>query len=81
MPLRCLLYLARLYEKIINNKDMYKTRLVTIPRPECFVLYNGTADYPDETILKLSDAFTDLKEMGFTGTPDLELAVRVIKVK
>ncbi|MDR1307495.1 MAG: Rpn family recombination-promoting nuclease/putative transposase, partial [Treponema sp.] len=24
MPLRCLLYLARLYEKIINNKDMYK---------------------------------------------------------
>jgi hypothetical protein len=73
------LYLARLYEKIINNKDMYKTRLVNIPRPECFVLYNGTADYPDETILKLSDAFTDLKETGLKR-PDLELTVRVLNI-
>jgi hypothetical protein len=31
MPLRCLLYLVRLYEKIINNKDMYKSKLLTIP--------------------------------------------------
>jgi hypothetical protein len=80
MPLRCLLYLARLYEKIINNKDVYKSRLVSIPRPECFVLYNGLADYPDETILKLSDAFADLKELGLEGLPDVELVVRVINI-
>lgn len=80
MPLRCLLYLARLYEKIIDNKDVYKSRLVTIPQPECFVLYNGTADYPDETRLKLSDAFEDLTEMGLKRPPDVELAVRVLNI-
>jgi hypothetical protein len=80
MPLRCLLYLARLYEKIIDNRDVYKSRLLTIPRPECFVLYNGLAEYPDETRLALSDAFADLKDLGFTGPPDLELIVRVINI-
>jgi hypothetical protein len=68
MPLRCLLYLARLYEKIIDNKDVYKSKLVSIPRPECFVLYNGLAVYPDQTVLKLSDAFADVKELGLKGT-------------
>jgi hypothetical protein len=81
MPLHCLLYLARLYEKIINNKDVYKSKLMTIPRPECFVLYNGAAEYPDETRLKLSDAFAELKELEFTGKTDLELVVRVYKDK
>jgi hypothetical protein len=80
MPLRCLMYLARLYEKIIDNKDVYKSKLLTIPRPECFVLYNGTADYPDETRLKLSDAFADLTALGYTGPPDLELTVRVVNI-
>jgi hypothetical protein len=80
MPLRCLIYLARLYEKIIDNRDVYKRKLLTIPRPECFVLYNGAADYPDETRLKLSDSFADLRELGYMGDPDLELAVRVINI-
>jgi hypothetical protein len=80
MPLRCLLYLARLYEKIINNKDVYKSKLVNIPRPECFVLYNGTADYPDDTILKLSDAFADLAGLDRAETADLELTVRVLNI-
>jgi hypothetical protein len=80
MPLRCLLYLARLLEKIIDNKNIYRSRLVTIPRPECFVLYNGVADYPDETLLKLSDAYADIKDLGLAGTPDVELAVRVINI-
>ncbi|MDR0597515.1 MAG: Rpn family recombination-promoting nuclease/putative transposase, partial [Treponema sp.] len=80
MPLRCLMYLARLYEKIIDNRDVYKSKLLTIPRPECFVLYNGPADYPDETRLKLSDAFADLTELGYTGPPDLDLTVRMINI-
>jgi hypothetical protein len=80
MPLRCLLYLARLYEKIIDNKDVYKSRLVKIPQPECFVLYNGTAEYPDETRLKFSEAFANLKELGYTGPCDLELVVWAINI-
>jgi hypothetical protein len=80
MPLRCLLYLARLYEKIINNRDVYKSRLLSIPRPECFVLYNGTADYPDQTRLQLSEAFADLMQPGYEGPADLELTVRVLNI-
>jgi hypothetical protein len=80
MPLRCLMYLARLYEKIIDNRDVYKSKPLTIPRPECFVLYTGTADYPDEVRLKLSDAFADLTELGYTGPPDWELTVRALNI-
>jgi predicted transposase/invertase (TIGR01784 family) len=82
MPLRCLLYLARLYEKIIDSKDIYKSRLIPIPQPECFVLYNGTAEYPNETKLKLSDAFARLTDMGLPEKPppNLELIVTVINI-
>ncbi|MDR0655601.1 MAG: hypothetical protein LBG22_04735 [Treponema sp.] len=80
MPLRCFLYLARLYEKIINNKDVYKSKLVNIPRAECFVLYNGTTDYPDQMWLKLSDAFADLKDSGSGRPADVELVVRVVNI-
>jgi hypothetical protein len=80
MPLRCLLYLARLYEKIIDNKDVYKSKLISIPRPECFVLYNGTAPYPDETRLKLSDSYEQLGNLGITAPADLELEVKVINI-
>jgi hypothetical protein len=76
MPLRCLLYLARLYEKIIDSKNVYKSRLVSIPRPECFVLYNGAGEYPDETTLKLSDAFARPP----VSAPDLELKVKVVNI-
>jgi hypothetical protein len=80
MPLRCFLYLARLYEKIIDSKDVYKSKLIPIPRPECFVLYNGTAEYPDETCLKLSDSYKELEDLGIKGLPDLELVVKVVNI-
>jgi hypothetical protein len=57
MPLRALIYIARVYEKIIDNRAIYRANLVTIPTPEFYVLYNGEKDCPDETTLKLSDAF------------------------
>ena len=41
MALRLLMYIARVYEKIIGDKNIYTSRLVHIPRPEFFVLYNG----------------------------------------
>lgn len=41
MPLRFLLYIAREYEKLLNMKAMYKNKLVKIPSPEFFVVYNG----------------------------------------
>jgi hypothetical protein len=82
MALRLLMYIARVYEKIIEGKKIYSNRLIRLPRPEFFVLYNGAAPYPDEAVLKLSEAF----EMGISlGLPEkeypsLELEVKVINI-
>jgi hypothetical protein len=76
MPLRLLLYIARIYEKIIERKNLYRERLLKIPRPEFIVLYNGTAPYPDRRTLKLSGAF---EEAG-GRPPELELTVQVYNI-
>jgi len=80
IPLRALLYIARVYEKIIDNKSLYRTNLFTIPTPEFYVLYNGKAAYPDAVTLRLSDAFKCAKIPGVEKFPALELAVRVFNV-
>jgi hypothetical protein len=78
-PLRCLMYIAREYEKVVDRKTTYKKPLVKIPAPEFLVLYNGVEDFPDEKVLRLSDAFADI-EGEFTGKNALELTVRVINI-
>jgi len=82
MALRLLMYIARVYEKIVGDKNIYTTKSIAIPRPEFFVLYNGLASYPDETVLKLSDAFESTALIGLPdkGNPALELTVRVINI-
>jgi hypothetical protein len=77
MPLRLLLYIARIYEKIIENKALYRRSLVTIPRPQFIVLYCGADPYPDRQTLRLSDAFA--KVPGFDGV-ELELTVNVYNI-
>ena len=59
MPLRGMLYFARLYEKVLTqrHKDVYNSRLVKIPTPKYVVFYNGQDIKPDLIELKLSDAF------------------------
>ena len=57
MPVRFLEYAARLYEQIQNPRDRYSRKLKQIPTPEFYVFYNGLNDYPETTVLKLSDAF------------------------
>jgi hypothetical protein len=82
MALRLLMYIARVYEKIISDENIYSSRLVPIPRPEFFVLYNGVAPYPDEEILKLSDAFVSLSPLDLPpkDKPVLELVVKVLNI-
>ena len=80
MPLRALIYIARVYEQIIDNKAIYRSNLVTIPTPEFYVLYNGEKDCPDETMLRLSDAFRYVNIPGAENLPALELIVRVLNV-
>ena len=82
MALRLLMYIAIVYEKILGDKNIYASKPIPIPRPEFFVLYNGKAPYPDETILKLSEAFESGAELGLPekGSPALELEVKVINI-
>ncbi|MDR2702268.1 MAG: Rpn family recombination-promoting nuclease/putative transposase [Spirochaetaceae bacterium] len=82
IALRLLIYIARIYEKIVGEKNIYASRLIHIPRPEFFVLYNGVSPYPDEKRIKLSDAFASelLPEIGKNISLALELEVRVINI-
>jgi predicted transposase YdaD len=75
MPLRLLMYIGRIYEKIIDPKSIYARTLIKIPKPEFIVLYNGIDSFPEQRTLKLSDAFKDVftKEL-------LELSVTVYNV-
>jgi len=82
MTLRLLMYIARIYEKIVDNRNIYKSKKISLPRPEFFVLYNGTAPYKDEEELRLSDAFEETGSLGIIekGSPTLELTVRVVNI-
>ena len=74
MPLRFLLYIARIYQELVDSEVMYGSRLVKILPPEFIVMYNGKDDYPEESTLKLSDAFVQ------TEAVNLELTVKVYNV-
>ena len=75
MPLRCLQYVARLYEQIQNPRDRYLKYLKKIHTPEFYVFYNGEEDYPEITTLRLSDAFITSPEK-----PNLEVVVSVTNI-
>jgi hypothetical protein len=74
MPLRILSYIARVYEKIIPRRVVYKDALVKIPKPEFIILYNGLEETPEKWELRLSDAFIGL-EAGEKISLDLTVTV------
>ena len=80
MAIRLLLYAARVYEKIIDNKTLYSSKKRRIPRPEFIVLYNGNDPYPDESTLKLSDSFANTAGLISDTSPPLELTVKVYNI-
>jgi hypothetical protein len=74
MPLRLLLYIARIYEKLVENDAVYKKKLLPIPKPDFIVLYNGADLYPDKKTLRLSDAYKE-RVSGVGGALELEALV------
>ena len=82
MPLRLLIYIAHVYEKIIDRVKLYKTKLEKIPTPEFIVLYNGKEPYPDRETLRLSDAFKDACDLLSVenAVQSLELIVQVYNI-
>lgn len=79
MPIRGLLYFAKLYEKYIkaNNIDIYSSSLKRLPIPRYFVFYNGTEKEADETKLRLSTAFQD---GNATISPCLECVATLLNI-
>ncbi len=62
MPLRCLLYIAREYEKLIDKNIVYKSTLQKIPTPHCYVLYNGVRNYPKEKDIETFKRFFSISK-------------------
>jgi hypothetical protein len=79
LPLRCLMYIARLYEKSIEKETIYRKKLVKIPAPEFIVLYNGKDEFPEEKTLRLSDGFHEIPERAIKYG-SLELVIRVLNI-
>ena len=81
MALRLLIYIGRIYEKLVDRKKLYSSQPLTIPWPEFIVLYNGTAPYPDQQTLNLSDLFDKVPHLtGAAMPPALELKVKVYNI-
>ena len=61
MPLRGFFYLADIYRKYVEEKELnlYGRPTVKLPSPRYLVFYNGTEKMPDRLELKLSDAFIE----------------------
>ena len=79
IPVRLLMYIGRVYEKIVKKENIYRKSLVKIPTPEFIVLYNGDDDYPDHSELRLSTAFKNVTGLKRNVNSELPLEV-VIQV-
>lgn len=75
IPVRMLIYLAKLISMIIPKEQLYRERAVKIPAPRFVVFYNGTKDAPLKTELRLSDQFKVRQD-----EPALELKVIVYNI-
>ncbi|MBR5422253.1 MAG: hypothetical protein IK115_14015 [Lachnospiraceae bacterium] len=76
-PLRCLMYLGRLWaKKYGGRRSLYSRNLISLPLPRCVVFYNGTENEAEERTLCLSEAFPKNKP----GAADVELKVHLLNV-
>ena len=84
MPFRCLEYLVAHYNRFFEKGDKYNTKQIKLPRPECYVFYNGDAPFPQEVEMKLSDAFREAGRtkdgVGLPQSLQLDLTVKVYNI-
>ena len=64
MPLRGLLYIAKMYESYIETHKLnrYQKTLIELPFPRFVVFYNGEDDLAEESFMRLSEAFENKEE-------------------
>ena len=77
MPLRGLLYIAKMYESYIETHGLnkYQKTQIKLPFPRFVVFYNGEDDIPEELCMRLSDAFENKDE-----EPAVECVARFINI-
>ena len=75
LPLRFLLYLSDLYEKMIVGKNLYGSKIIQIPAPKFIVFYNGKEERPEKEVIKLSNSYMTQEE-----EVSLELVVDVLNI-
>ena len=84
MPFRCLEYLVAHYNRFFTDNDKYNTKEIKLPRPECYVFYNGDDAFPQEKIMRLSDAFKDIKHPSslkeLPKSLSLDLTVKIYNI-
>jgi len=57
MPLRGLFYFAKLYQKIVSEREMSSPIRIIVPTPKYVVFYNGKEKNDKEFVQYLSDSF------------------------
>jgi len=83
IALRMLVYATRTYEKIIDWKKVYGEQAMKIPRPEFYVIYNGTAKAPPVQKVRLSELFEAADGINTDNLPftlDLEVTIYNINI-
>ncbi len=75
MPLRNLIYIARVLSKITAKEDIYGSKQIKLPTPRFVVLYNGSGQIEEKTVLRLSDAYEKKLE-----EPELELITTIFNI-
>lgn len=83
IPLRGMLYFARLYRSYVETMDLnlYGTKLIELPFPQFVVFYNGTSERPEMEIQYLSDAFKKPENLsGELAVPALECRAVVFNI-
>ena len=78
LPLRDLLYMSTVLKRMIDTKQLYREKILRIPRPAFIVLYNGPDDIPEYQELRLSDAYLGDKEEREEDA--LQLIVKVYNI-
>ena len=84
MPLRNLFYVASLYTRMVNERNLLSTQEICLPKPYFVVFYNGTKDQPERQMLRLSKLYKpklnwETIRMA-NEQPELELKTLVINI-
>lgn len=75
MPIRDLLYVARIYAGLVAHKNIYGSARIPLPEPKFVVFYNGTRKMEEQSEYRLSDAYEKKTE-----NVALDLIVKVINI-